>query len=241
MSAFLQGRFQVVLLALCAAFSVAACGEGEVPEAMTLKAFHGLSPGKDGCVHADLPSTQGLFDVRKSSSGYGDFYVYLQLQNNLKSNEDLGVGRLDTNWVKVESYELRYDRSGPWAFLPESHTIETGTVIETSEKYYAPIVAIPQGIARLINERTDLFEMGPVELRISVRAKGKLFDGSSAVSNDLGYTVAICRDCFLPCGGGSIEAMCAAGAQPDAYKCGGSSGGESGGGDGGAGRGGEEG
>ncbi|HWV39371.1 MAG TPA: hypothetical protein VN033_12955 [Vulgatibacter sp.] len=214
-------RFGITLALLSAVGAAWACGEATGTEALTLKSFHGLRATKDGCFHTEQPIVGGIYDVDLAMDGGGDFGIYIQLVNNLKSNENLGAGRLNSNQVKVTEIEIAYDRIGPWDFLPEAVSIPAGIVVETGERHFAPIGAIPQSIATAIHDRPEIFENGFVPLRLWVMAKGELFDGTEAKSNDLAYTIDLCSGCLRPdpCGGGPVEAVCASAAQPDGWAC----------------------
>lgn len=221
MSARLRFGFTLALLSLVGA--AWACGDATGTEALTLKSFHGLKASKDGCTHTDNGIVGGRYDVGLATTeGAGDFAIYLQLVNNLKSNENLGAGRLNTNQVKVSDIEVAFDRSGPWSFLPERIKISTGIVVETGEKHFTPIGAIPQKIAAAMYDRPEIFDFRDdvlVPLRFSVKAAGTLFDGTEAESNELDVTIDVCRNCLDVCGGGPVDAACTSWAQPDGWAC----------------------
>lgn len=221
MSTSIRGRFLAAGLCLAVAAPLLACGDVTVPEALTLKAFHGLHVSTDGCVHQELATTRGGFDVRISSLGGGDFVVYMHLQNNLLSNEESTVGIRDTKGVRVQSFEVTFDREGVWSFLPESLSVRTEAMIATDESMFVPVGIIPRSVAKLIHSHNDIFSEGPLDLFLTVKAKGQLYDGTEAVSNELGFLVTTCSNCLVPCPGGEVEAVCGdLGAQPDAYSCG---------------------
>ena len=209
-------------LALLSAVGVAwACGDANGTEALTLKSFHGLKASKDGCSYSTEGVVGGLYDVQLATlQGGGDYSLYLELVNNLKSNENQGAGRLNTNQVKVTSVEISFDRSGPWSFLPSSVEIPTGIVVDTGEKAFAPIGAIPTTVAAKMFDRPDVFAKGGVPLRFTAKAKGVLFDGTDAESNDLPFSIDVCSGCFEPCRGSFPEAACSSNAQPDGWTCG---------------------
>ncbi len=222
MNAYLRGSLLVALLGIASA-GVLGCGDGESTEAMTLKGFHGIKAGTDGCVHTEQPISNSTFDVGLAARGASEFHVYLELINNLKNNESADAGRLNSNQIKVESVEIFFERSEPWAFLPESVSVDAGIVLDTGERHMAPIAAIPQAVAIQILEEGLLRDLGPTKLRFSAKGKGKLFDGTKAASNELSFAVTVCEDCINPCGGLVPEAVCmGAGAQLDGFACPGS-------------------
>lgn len=217
MSARLRFGFTLALLSVV---GVAwACGDADGTEALTLKAFHGLKASKDGCSHTENGIVGGLYDVKLASEGGGDFGIYLELVNNLKSNENLGAGRLNSNQVKVTKVEVSFERTGPWGFLPEKLEIPTGIVVDTGETHFTPIGAIPQSVAEAMFDRPDVFPdgIGRVPLRFSAKAFGTLFDGTDATSNDLSFQIDVCRGCLVTCA--VAEAVCSSAAQPDGWAC----------------------
>jgi len=226
MSTTIRGRMLAIVLGLAVAAPLFACGDAMVPEALTLKAFHGLNVSADGCVQADRPAVKGLFDVEYANLGGGDYFAYLKLTNNLAGNDEPAVGRIDTKGVKVQTIEVTFAREAPWGFLPESLEIRAEAMIDTAEELFLPVGLIPTSVAKLIQAHNDIFAEGPVDLYFTAKAKGKLYDGTDAASNELGFAVSVCDDCMVPCNGRPVEAVCAgAMSQPDGYACGRSAGG----------------
>lgn len=200
---------------------LAACGVESSPS-FTLAAFHGLKVETDSCTYTEDLRGGGLFDALVSSQSGSPYVLYLELQNNLASNEDESSHRLNTNKIQLTEIEVSYQNEGAWSFLPKKTRIPAGAVIDTNGSLFISVGAMDKAFADLALTGKDGVASpigGPndsSELLLTFKAKGRMGDGTDIESNELDYTVSICNGCMMPmC---NVEAACAL-AQPDGIKC----------------------
>ena len=216
-------RFGTALVGLAAATSgLAACGVDSNPY-LVISAFHRLDVEDDGCKWSELPVVGGTFDAGVSAhagAGRGTYTQYVRIDNIMPPNGDDDEQRLNTTWIQLTEFEVSFDRTGPWAFLPASRVIPTAFVAQSESENFVPVPALDPQVAKLMIEGSGspIAEDGAcAELIVTYQARGVMGDGTEIESNVVDFPMTICNGA-VGCPMGFLSKGCSF-VQPDGFIC----------------------
>jgi len=216
-------RYGTALAGIAAGtLGLAACGVDSNPY-LVISAFHRLEIEDDACTWSDLPVVGGTFDAGISAlaGGVGGTYTqYVRLDNMMLPTDDEAEQRLNTTWIQLTEFEISFDRTEPWGFLPESRTVPTAFVAQSESENYVPVPAFDSQLAKLMIEGPGspiAAEFSCADLIVTYKARGVMGDGTEVESNAVDFPMTICNGA-VRCPPGFLAKGCSF-VQPDGFIC----------------------
>jgi hypothetical protein len=136
----------------------------------------------------------------------------IEIRNQLPSNADESIGRVNTNIAYIQQFRLEFVLPGSGFTLPEEW-VDANVTVPTSGSTVALVPVLPPSIVTVL---------GPLaydHLMVNIRAVGQYADDRYFETGPFKVPVDICRGCYVSGGCATAVIACPQEGQYAAYDC----------------------
>ncbi len=141
----------------------------------------------------------------------------IQINNQLPNNENLAIGRVNTNDAVIEELRLSYQSAALGATIPDA-TITQTFVIPADGASSPILILVPPATATLLSAALPA---GTTEVLVEVRAAGRFANGETFETGPFQVPLDLCAGCFVVpgCPAGEFLYACPQIGQSGSYDC----------------------